>query len=64
MIMGLPKVQTWSRMMEPSEVDGSEIQPGPVIPNMASTWFTSPEVPKICFHRMATATEPPSRDGK
>ena len=64
MIIGAPKVHTCSRMMLPSAVRGSAIQPMPSMPTRARSWLTSPVVPKSCFQRMAMATEEPSSEGR
>ena len=62
--IGAPKPQTLSRMMVDRAVSGFEIHPGPSMPKTARNWLTMPSTPKICFHRIATATDEPSSDGR
>ena len=62
--MGAPNVHTCRRISVPSAVSGSDTQPGPSMPNRASTPLTRPSEPKILRHRMAMATLPPSSEGR
>ena len=62
--MGAPNVHTCSRINVPNAVSGSETHPAPWTPNTSSTALTSPSEPKILRHKIATATLPPSSDGR
>ena len=64
MTIGEPNFQTFSRISVPSAESGSETQPWPSMPKQRQHWLTRPSVPKICRHRIAIATLPPSSDGR
>ncbi|MOA62708.1 hypothetical protein D3C78_1882070 [compost metagenome] len=64
MIIGEPNCQMLRMMSVHSEVLGLEIQLGPMMSNMARNLLTRPSPAKIWRHRMAMATDAPSRLGR
>ena len=64
MIMGEPNCQIESTIRVQSEYFGLEIQLGPSMPIISSSLLTRPSPAKIWRHRMAMATDAPSRLGR
>ena len=64
MIIVAPNAQRLSVTIVHNAVPGLPTQLPWVMPNRASTWFTSPVLPNICRHSTAIATLAPISDGR